>query len=234
MWWCLAAISFANPDRAFARLDEPVRHARHAKVENGQPMWRRRYGPIEAWTFGDGTPIRYLRHEDKTVAEEVWFDAAGDELLRVAFLEDQPQLVAVAGHGSVDVSGWAEHVAGEWSIRAPTSPVVTDGGFELVVDEGRFLVQRFPAADVFADEFRDQLTQGCRCVATDRSTRWFRDRPAARYALMVPDPRGPTVVEALAIPWDDDVVVLLWQAPTAAPRLDIGRSYMALLAEVVE
>ena len=232
MWLLIwGAVTLANPNRPFPRLDDTTLVRRYDRVEGEgpvRPRWQRRDGRIQAWTFGDGTVEHYQRYEGQLV-EELRFDAAGDPLSSIHFVDEKPQKVIVHSFGEVDVSSWQSHSVFGLQLLAPSAPTVDGGRSTFALTEGTLIVEPVKGpADPFADDFGRGLEETCACLIVDRSTRWIDGRPAARYHLAMPHPDDPQLGELWATSVDNMVMLILWTASESAPHQETGRAIVAL------
>ncbi|MBT3217816.1 MAG: hypothetical protein HN348_01885 [Proteobacteria bacterium] len=233
MWLLIwGAMTLANPDRPFPRLEDETQARRYDRVEGEGPLrprWRRRDGRILAWTFRDGTIEHYERYEGRQVVEEHRFDAVGDPLSTIHFSENKPQKVVIHRFAEVDVSSWQDHSLGGLQILTPTTPSVDGGRHTISLTNGTFIAEPVKGpADPFADDFARGLEETCRCLIVDRSTRWIDGRPSAHYHLYMPHPDVPQTGELWATSVNNMVMLLLWSTSQEASHKETGRAIVAL------
>jgi hypothetical protein len=240
MLMLLAALSWAGPDRAFVRTDEPLRHRYYYKVEGGdalsptRPKWRRKRGPVHAWTFPDGVAEHYQTFEGTTLMTMVGLDVRGRPSTTVFYEADVPTRVVVHGRAELDVSGWKEVSLDVARVSAPGAPETTaadtlawtgnDWTFTVVARD------KAEGDDVFSTTYRDELEAGCRCVIVDRGTAWADGRVGARYRVQLPDLDGLQLGEVWAFDLGERVIIAAFVAREGSdPGLARGRAMVALL-----
>lgn len=227
-----AGFALASPEQPFPRIDERIRDRRYAEISGDGPAYgryRRRSGPIHAWTWTDGIVEHYERLEGGRVVEVRRYSASGQQMSAVVFAASGAPATVHVGGAPLDVSGWGVRTVAGVTITAPGEPEVQGQAITWGGDDWRLTALPFPeAADPFSDAFRDALASHCGCTLLDRTTTWLDGRPAARYQVRLPDPDGAKVGELWAVNSADHTVLL---ASVASNRetLGTGRAVAALL-----
>jgi hypothetical protein len=243
MWLLSLNLAFAIPDAPFPRHGEDLVVKRYSRVDGDGPLrprTRNANGPIEAWTFPDGTIEHYARYERRTLIAEHRFDATGQPLTTTRFVEGAPIEVDVHGAATttVPVGSFSEHHLGGAALRAPGAPVTTGDVSVWASDEGWFRMRWLPASsDVFTDAFRDGLAAECACTLLDRTTAWIDGRPGVRYLVRMPDRDRPLEGEVWAVPTDGVTLLVSFLARHAdgadrgdlSARMALGRAIVSML-----
>lgn len=218
----------------FPRVDEVLRVRRYARIDDhGHPQWRRRRGPIEGWTFPDGSVEHWNRWERGAVVETRRFNAASLPLTTVHYGEG-PTSVTVHGRldQTIDVSGWTTHELAGARIRVPHGP---DRG---AIDGGEYSVSSLGATDPFDETFAAGLSVACGCIVLDRTTTWLQGQPAARFQIYIPgtQPRAGEVwaiprvgADILAVTWTSSVDSRVLSEGVDLATLAPGRAILALV-----
>lgn len=227
-----AGLVMASPEQPFPRIDERIRDRRYADISGDGPAYgryRRRSGPIHAWTWTDGVVEHYERLDGGRVVEARRYSASGQPMSTVLFATSGAAASVEVGGTPVDVSGWAAQTVAGVTLTAPGKPEAQGDAITWAGDGWRLTALPFPeAADPFSDSFRSALASHCGCTLLDRTTTWLDGRPAARYQIRLPDPDGAKVGELWAVRSAEHTLLL---ASVASNRetLVTGRAVAALL-----
>lgn len=225
MWWMAAGAIWAGPPAELARFDEPRTLRDWGRVDGVGPVrvrYRRRSGPVEAWTFPDGLVSRYRLKERGEVLEDRRFDAAGLPVSAVFFTDGAAVRVEIPGSEPIDVAGWAAAEVGRARVRAPVPPV--DGAFAW--DGGVLTLDLRSGIDPTGDALRDAIEADCGCVVEDRAAAWIDGWPAVRMSVDIPHPSEPERALVWAVPLGDQTWTATWRT---AGALAPGRAALALV-----
>jgi hypothetical protein len=240
----LALPAWADPPAVVERDPELLRYTQRvsptrfqrAEDRPGRPpsvRGRGRTGPIEAWTWPDGTVARYRRYSGRQPSEDHHFDRAGIPWVTVHLARGAPERAVVHTWPEVAVplAEWSPQVVGPIEVRGP-GPAAADGRWDApdgVLHASWIAGGAEPASAEFADGF----AEGCGCVLTERTTALLDGRPGVSWRLDVPHPTAPQIGEVWAFALEEGVFVLVWHAPRSDdpvhPELAPGRAAASLL-----
>ena len=236
MWVIISlSIAFANPERPFERSNDNLRQRNYAQLTGDGPVYGTKYGPIQAYVFGDGMIQQYSRPVDDERREIKRFSTTGQPLTRVLDGADGPINVKVYGPDNdvlFDVESWEDHTFGPITLRVPHKPTATlEQTHRWELEDGTLSVTE-ASGDPFEDRFSKNFSSTCRCVVLDRKVTWIDQRKALRITFERPIESRREYGTLWAIPTDKSLVVLQWVA-TSGTLLErphaTGRAMVALV-----
>ncbi len=228
-----AAIAVARPDEPFPRRDEPVVVRRFQRVDGARARYRNSKGSFEVWAFPNGDIEHYRLWDRKKLVEQRWFNALGDPLVSVNYVDMNP-IVAIVHGGedhSVAVEHWVDTSFGPWRIPAPNADQAGSWDLPELHAQSTWTTD---VLDVWSTPFQQGLLLGCACILLDRTTAWVDGRIGARFILHAPSASDPQLGEVWAVPSPEGTLIFSYSAPGTPDEPDIagplatGRAMMVL------
>lgn len=212
MFWLLwVSLAYADSNEVFARREQPVVQRRYAQLTQNQPpkgRYRSRRGRFRTWSWPDGVIEHFEEWERGALVRRQRFNPSGSAITTVMYRKKQPHHVIVHGPSAreVDLTDWES-----WSVDGAVFlvPDAPETGGEVVFPEGTMRVTWGEGIDVFSDEARKALLEGCGCVLQDRSAVWVAGQVGVRYRLFFPHPQRPRTGEMWMLPTVDGRALLI-------------------------
>ncbi|MBN2800722.1 MAG: hypothetical protein JXX28_16395 [Deltaproteobacteria bacterium] len=227
----MTALAFASPERALARVGDPLRVRYFARLDGEGPVtprYTRRWSPYRGWTFPDGVAARIQISEGRALVEDRRYDDTGALLTAVHFTGGVPDQVVVHGWGrseTLPTAGWEAVALPGVKLLAPAPAVELDGHWRIRGEGWRLDLDLLDAPLSLPDEvFQAELSQSCGCSLEDRHSAWIDGAWGIRYRAR-PDSGG--LAELWVIPHGEHPLIASFFSETEA--LATGRALMSLV-----